>query len=129
MDNDIKQIIDKYKFNKELRKYTNKHYFKSKNRIYREIKTIEDIERAKNEIEYNLKLYSKTYPLTDEDIETIEKSLAKYEIAICKVIQCYNYNALYSDFYNAEQLKRLIDNRFKYEEKLNEIKMRKMCQD
>lgn len=126
MNKNIKELIDKYEFNQDLRKYTYKHFSKDMNIIHRQINTKNDVEMAKNEIEYDLDYYSKIHPLIREDMEQIEKSLGKYEIAICKILQCYD---IIDDFnYSAEELKELIDNRFEYEKELSELRMRMMCQ-
>lgn len=126
MNNNIKQIVDKYRYDQGLRTYSNKHYFKTGDTIHRQIRNKEDVERAKNGIEYDLDFFNKTYPLHRDDIVQIEKDLGEYEIAICKVLQCYNI----IDFdYNTEELQRLIDNRYMYEKKLNDIRMKLMCQD
>src|SRR5690606_38210528 len=106
---EIKEIINNYKYDKKTRTYSNKYYFRD-NSIYRSINNNNDVEKALNDVTNNIRYYENfKYPLVDDDIISLEKSLARYEIAIHKVLACFDNP--YCDFnYTADELMQLINN-------------------
>jgi len=125
MDKEIKKLIDKYIYDKGLQKYSNKHFFDD-HVYFGQIKENKDIDFAYNRVLNTIQSYEKVYPLVSEDIEDLEKLLGKYEIALHKVLQCFdscNFD------YSATELKQLINNREILEDKINNIHIRKMYQD
>lgn len=123
----LKSLREKYQFNKELRKYSDRYYFKD-NSIFGNVKTNKDVEQHKNYILNSLKMYKEIYPLVQEDIENVERAMARLEIAVRKVIQ--NYDNPYADFnYTADELQLLIDDVFTQHENVNKLTLRKLYQD
>lgn len=121
----INEIIDKYKYDKTLRMYSNKYYFRD-NTMYAKIMTKDDVDATIRSIEYYINYYKKLYPLHIEDVTDLEKALGEYEIAINKVLQCYSILKIN---YTADELQKLIDNISSYENEIKEINLRRMCQD
>lgn len=126
MDKQIQDIIKQYQFDKKTRKYSNIHYFNDQS-IHRGVKNNNDVDKIRigliNTIEY-FETFSKR--LENDDIDTLEKCLGKYEIAIHKVLQCYdNLNFKYT----ASELLELVQDWDKYFERINNIHFRKACQD
>ena len=106
---EIKEIINKYKYDKKIRMYSNKYYFRD-NSIYRSINNNNDVEKTLNDVTNNIRYYENfKYPLVDDDIESLERSLAKYEIAIFKVLACFD-NPYCNFNYKADELMQLINN-------------------
>jgi len=123
---EIKEIINNYKYDKKTRTYSNKYYFRD-NSIYRSINNNNDVEKALNDVTNNIRYYENfKYPLVDDDIISLEKSLARYEIAIHKVLACYPY----CDFnYTADELMQLINNWDIFHDRIHAIRMKKLFQD
>lgn len=125
MTNDIKQIRDKYQYNQGIRQYSNKHFFRD-DTFFRTVNTNEDVERAYNGIKNTIKFYSEIYPLVREDIVRLEKYCGEYEIAVIKVIQCFD---ICNFDYTANELQRLIDSIYVLYKEVGDIQMRLACQD
>ena len=125
---EIKEIINNYKYDKKTRTYSNKYYFRD-NSIYRSINNNNDVEKALNDVTNNIRYYENfKYPLVDDDIISLEKSLARYEIAIHKVLACFDYP--YCDFnYTADELMQLINNWDIFHDRIHAIRMKKLFQD
>jgi len=125
---EIKEIINNYKYDKKTRTYSNKYYFRD-NSIYRSINNNNDVEKALNDVTNNIRYYENfKYPLVDDDIISLEKSLARYEIAIHKVLACFDYP--YCDFnYTADELMQLINNWDIFHDRIHAIRMKKIFQD
>lgn len=128
MSKEIKQIVDKYRYDQGLRIYSNRHYFHDDS-IYRSIKNNNDVEGAYNYVKNSIEMYSKTYPLCSEDIIELEKAVAKYEIAVSKVLTFCAGISNNQFNYTADGLQELIDNIYMFYDKISDIHMRKMCQD
>jgi methionyl-tRNA synthetase len=125
MDSTIREIIDKYRYDQKTKKYSNKHFFND-NSYFRKISSRSDVSNSEIYLKNTINYFKKIYPLTTDDIIDMEKALGKYEIAVHKVLQCYDN----FDFnYSVEELMELINNINKYEESISEINLRKMCQD
>jgi hypothetical protein len=123
----VKEIIEKYQYDQTIKRYSNKHYF-GNNSIFAGIESKRDVEIAERHVITRLDTYKKTYPLHEDDIVDLEKAIGRYELAVKKVIQCYKYTS--NDFdYTAEELQMLIDKIFEFYSKLDELKIRKACQD
>ncbi|WP_053956822.1 hypothetical protein [Inediibacterium massiliense] len=123
--NKIKEIIDKYMYDQSIKKYSNKYFLKDNN-LFAKITTTEDIDNIIRGVEYSINYYNEIYPLHRDDIIEMEKALGKYEIAVHKILQCYDILGFkYSD----TELEKLIDNICKYEDKIKEINLRRLCQD
>lgn len=125
MDKEINQIIEQYIYNQSIKKYSNKYYFHD-NRYFREIQDKSDVDRALEGIKNTINYYKTIYPLVNDDIEELEKSLGKYEIAVHKVLQCYD---ILNFGYTANELLDLIKNIKDFENQIQDIHLRKMCQD
>jgi DNA repair ATPase RecN len=124
----IKKLVEKYRYDRKIRRFSNKHYLKDSHRIHREVNTNKDVEIAENHIKSRIESLKKIYPLVSEDIEDLEKAVARFEIAVCKVIQCFDNH--YTDFnYNAKELEELINKVFEYQKACDEVAQRKLFQD
>lgn len=116
MDKEIKEIIDKYINNDELRKFSNKYY---PNYVYREdVNSKEEINRMTIGIDATLNYYSQLESLSDQDIEVMERKIAEYELIVSKIFSDSMDN---DSNYNAIELQRFINNIYGYYEKLNNI--------
>ncbi|WP_313232331.1 hypothetical protein [Tissierella praeacuta] len=124
----IKEIVNKYRWCQGIKKYSNKHYFKD-NSIYREIQCNKDVELAYMYMNNHLEAISEIYPLYRDDIIELEKTLARYEIAVNKVISFYEHSISNPFSYTAEELQQLVDNIYKYDKEIAKLNMRRMCQD
>lgn len=129
---EVKEILDQYQqyqHNRELNHYSVKYNSEIGNSFWITINNNDDVENVKESTENTIRYYSKfEYKLIDEYICNIELEIGKYEKAILKVINCYN-NSLCSFRYTKEELLSLINNLAEYKNKLEEIRMRKYCQD
>lgn len=125
---EIKEIINKYKYDKKTRTYSNKYYFHD-HTIWRDISNNGDVEGMLNEVKNKIEYFEKfRYPLVDDDIESLERSLAKYELAIHKVLACFDNP--YCDFnYTADELMQLINNWDIFHDRIHAIRMKKLFQD
>ena len=128
MKEEIKEIIKKYEYDKKTRTYSNKHFFKD-NSFHRNVRNNDDVERAFNYINNNIKYFEDfNYDLVPDNIISLEKSLGEYEIAIHKVLACFNNP--HCDFsYSADELMQLINNWDIFDKKINDIRMRESLQD
>lgn len=128
MNNEVKKIVDKYKYDRDIQKYMNEYYFDDQ-KIFIGIKTKNDVERASNYVKNIIKHYQdfKYFKdkLVDYDIKELEKALGRYQIAVHKVLQCYE-NPEFD--YSAEELMELINNVDLFEEKINFIETKKSWQ-
>lgn len=124
---EVKAIIEKYQYNRELRKYTDMHFFND-NSYFRKVNSNKDVEYAKVGIYNRLAHYKKVYPLVGDDVIDIERATAQFEIAVKKVIQCWDNPHM--DFnYSVEELQGLVDSVFDCHDKVNELAIRKAMQD
>jgi hypothetical protein len=124
---EVRQIIDKYQYSRELRKYSNKRFFQD-NTFYRRVESNEDVKRAEAGIFNRLIQYKKVFPLVRDDFEDLERATGYFEIAVGKVISCFDNN-LCSFNYSEEELQSLIDKVFECHDKLDELAIRKIMQD
>ncbi|MDS0525029.1 hypothetical protein NNC19_04995 [Clostridium sp. SHJSY1] len=125
--NDIKEIIEKYKYSREFSFYSTRYKKEIGDLFYGSIKNNDDVEKIKQNVE-NIINYFKSfkYRLAQEDIKSMELELGKYEIAMRKVIQCYEI----CDFnYSPDKLIEFINNLDKYEKGIADVRMRLCCQD
>ncbi|WP_026881334.1 hypothetical protein [Clostridium akagii] len=128
MDNETKNIIEKYKYDQHTRKYSNKYFF-HEHKYHREVNTNNDVERAFNDINNSIKYFEESsFKLEDENIEALEKALGKYEIAIHKVIQCFDDSDCEFQ-YSSDELMKLINNWDEFEKKIDKIDEKKLYQD
>ncbi|WP_139994837.1 hypothetical protein [Paenibacillus paridis] len=124
---DVWEIIEKYQYSRELRKYADKHFFND-NSYFRKVNSNQDVERAKAGIYNRLEQYKKVFPLVQDDIIDLERAAAQYEIAVKKVIQCWDNP--HTDFnYSVEEFQGLIELAFECHDKVNELVYRKAMQD
>ncbi|WPS85321.1 hypothetical protein SMD22_01455 (plasmid) [Brevibacillus halotolerans] len=122
---ELKRILEKYEYDKSIRKQAERHLdFHQRSSIHRSINTNEDVLLEKSGIENRLTSYKEIYPLVPQDIKDLELALARYEIAVGKVIQC---NRIFT--FSAKEVKELIDNIYEYEEGIAQFRMRHVCQD
>lgn len=128
MDKQIKDIINKYQFDQKTRTYSNKHYFKN-NSIYASVHSNDDVERLLEGVKNHI-VYFENFDrdLVADDIIELEKSLAKYENAIHKVLACFD-NPHCNFNYSAEELIQLINNWDEFNNIIKDIHFRKACQD
>ncbi|MCE4052011.1 hypothetical protein [Bacillus sp. Au-Bac7] len=125
MDAKAKEIISEHRYSQKRRKYANR-YFHGDQSVFRSITSKRDVEIARNRVESTLKMLKNIFPLERVDIEELELEMGKYEIAVGKVIQNYEYGMF---DYNAEELQELIDSIFLYYKKIDEVGMRRLFQD
>ncbi|KIV55035.1 hypothetical protein AM501_26765 [Aneurinibacillus migulanus] len=127
MDKKVEEIISKYQYSRDIKKYSNRYFFRD-NSIYSRINSNRDVEIAKNRVESNLQMLSKVFPLERVDIEELEKDMGRYELAVKKVLWCFDNRN--TDFnYTAEELQGLIDSIFSFYDKINNVSIRKLNQD
>lgn len=114
MNKEIKELIDKYIDNKDIRKFSDLYY---SDFVYREaVKDKSDINRMAMGIEATLSYYCDQECLTDHDVEVMERRIAEYELAVLKILsEGEKYN------YNFDELSILIDNISKYYQKISDI--------
>jgi hypothetical protein len=85
----------------------------------------QDVEYAKDGIYNRLAHYKKGYPLVRDDIVDMERAAAQFEIAVKKVIQCWDNP--HTDFsYTVEEFQGLIDSVFDCHDKVNELAVKAM---
>ncbi|WP_419885694.1 hypothetical protein [Paenibacillus sp. B-A-8] len=124
---EIKAIIEKHQYDRNLRKYSDQHYFND-NSFFRKVNSNKDVEYTKAGIFNRLAHYKKVYPLVRDDDVDMERAAAQFEIAVKKVIQCLDNP--HTDFnYSVEELQGLIDSVFDCHDKVNELAIRKAMQD
>ncbi len=124
---EVKAIIDKHQYNRQLRKYSDKHFFDDDS-FFRRVNSNKDVESAKAGIYNRFDQYKKVYPLVQDDIVDLERAAAQFETAVRKVIQ--NFDNPNADFnFTAEELQGLIDSVFECQDKVNEVAYRKAMQD
>lgn len=128
MNNEVKKIVDKYRYDMHIQKYSNEYYFNDQE-IFIGIKTKNDVERASNYVKNIIEHYQNFKyfkdKLVDCDIKELEKALGRYQIAVHKVLQCYE-NPEFD--YSAEELMELINNVDLFEEKIINIEEKKIWQ-
>ncbi|OOB75110.1 hypothetical protein AXF41_10060 [Clostridium haemolyticum] len=126
MNKTVYKIIKENLYNKNLKKYSRK-YFYNNNSYHSQINNKQDIKSILERIENLIKYYDNfQYDLIEEDIITLEKELGQYEIAIHKVLQCYD---ILEFDYTADELEQLINNINLFEQKINKIILKKAMQD
>lgn len=125
MNKELNMITEKYQYDKSIRKHAERYFdFHQRSSIHRKIETNDDVLLEKNGIENRLQTYKEVYPLVSQDIIDLERSLARYEIAVGKVIQCpWNFS------FSAQELLNFITNISVYEEEISHFRMRHACQD
>ncbi|WP_160045673.1 hypothetical protein [Paenibacillus sp. USDA918EY] len=122
----IHELVSKYRYDKKLRKYSDRH--EADSFFFSSINDKKDIQLAEANVRGRLNTYSKIYPLVNDDIEDLGKAMARYETAVRKAIQCYDL----SDgrfAYSTEELQGLINSVFEYQEKVEQVMWRKAVQD
>lgn len=125
MNKELNMITEKYQYDKSIRKHAERYFdFHQRSSIHRKIETNDDVLLEKNGIENRLQTYKEVYPLVSQDIIDLERSLARYEIAVGKVIQCpWNFS------FSAQEVLNFITNISVYEEEISHFRMRHACQD
>ncbi|WP_047152161.1 hypothetical protein [Aneurinibacillus tyrosinisolvens] len=127
MDKEVKEIISRYQYSRDIKKYSN-HYFFQDDDIFSRVNNNRDVQNAQNRVESNLRMLSKVFPLERVDVEELEKDMGRYELAVAKVIQCFDNPR--TDFnYTAEELQQLINSVFSFYDKIDNVNMRRLCQD
>jgi hypothetical protein len=124
---EVRAIIEKHQYNRQLRKYSDMHFFND-NSYFRRVNSNRDVESAKAGIYNRFDQYKKVYPLVRDDIVDLERAVAQFETSVRKIIQ--NFDNPNTDFnYSVEELQGLIDSVFNCQEKVNELAVRKAMQD
>ncbi|MEK4105588.1 hypothetical protein NST28_16030 [Paenibacillus sp. FSL R10-2791] len=72
---EVRSIIEKYKYDRKLRKYTDMHFFND-NSYFRRVNSNKDVEHAKARIYNRFDQYKKVYPLVQDDIADLERAAA-----------------------------------------------------
>lgn len=121
----INQFLDEWIYKQIRRKYSNEFYFND-NYIFSSITSKDQVKDASEFVEYRISQISQIPILYKEDIESIEKLIARYEISVSKVIQCY---ASFDFNYSYNELKNLVEKIFYYYDKVSDLEMRRLCQD
>lgn len=125
---EIKEIIKKYQYDQKTRTYSNRHFF-GNNSFYASVKNNADVEGALNYVNNLIQYFENfNYDLVNDDIDSLEKALGRYEEAIHKVLACFD-NPHCNFNYSADELMQLINNWDTFAKKISAIHMRKMCQD
>lgn len=125
---EIKEIIKKYEFDQKTRTYSNKHFFKD-NSFYASVRSNNDVEKALNYVNNTIQYFENfNHDLVEDDIDSLEKALGRYEETIHKVLACFD-NPHCDFIYSADELMQLINNWDIFAKKISAIHMRKMCQD
>ncbi|PLS04035.1 hypothetical protein [Neobacillus cucumis] len=123
----LQDLRTKYQFDKKLRKYSDRHY-SNDNSVFGKVTSNIDVVQHRNYLVNTLEYYKKISPLVRDDIKDVEAAMARYEIAVRKVIQ--NFDNQYSNFeYDAEELNELIEDVFTQQENVNKLLFRKLMQD
>lgn len=116
MNKEIKEIINRYIDNKELKKFSN-HYYSDY--IYSEgAKTKEEINKMTMGIDSTLNYYAEQESLADQDIEIMERRVAEYELAVFKIL---SQDVDLSFNYSSNEVQKLIDHITEYYRKLENI--------
>lgn len=124
---EVKAIIEKYQYDRKLSKYTDTHFFND-NSYFRKVNSNKDVEYAKAGIYNRLAHYKIVYPLVRDDVVDMERAAVQFEIAVKKVIQCWDNP--HTDFnYSVEELQGLIDSVFDCHDNVNKLAIRKAIQD
>ncbi|MGA4718979.1 hypothetical protein [Fictibacillus nanhaiensis] len=85
----LREIRDRYQYDKTLRKYSDRHYFKDHS-IFGNVNSNNDVKRHRNYLVNSLETYKSISPLVQDDIKDIEQAMARYEIAVRKVISTFD---------------------------------------
>lgn len=123
----LKDLRKKYQYDKKLRRFSDRHYFND-NSIYSRVQRNEDVTLHENYLLTVLEQLKRNFNLVSEDIEDLEKAMARYEIAVRKVIACFD-NPHCNFIYNANELNELIEKVFKYHNSVDKLVQRKLYQD
>ena len=116
MNKEIKEIVDKYIDNKDLRKLSN-HYY-SDYTYTENAKSKEEMNRMTMGIDSTLNYYAEQESLADQDIEIMERRVAEYELAVFKLLS-EDIDASFN--YSAYEVQKLIDHIDQYYIKLENI--------
>jgi len=129
MDSEIKAIIDKYQYDQNISVYNDRHFFNTSNNIFRRISSNKDIEIKENHVISRINtLKNASFDLVKDDIEDLERAIGEYEIAVKKVLQCYEHKDCNFN-YSAEELNNLINKIFEFHEQVNVINLKRIYQD
>ncbi|MCU5280369.1 hypothetical protein OCA22_18380 [Bacillus cereus] len=122
---ELSTIIKKYRNDKSIRKHAEKYFdYYQRSDIHSKIKTNDDVLLEKKGIENKLQSYKEVYPLVAEDIADMERTLALYEIAIGKVIQCPSKFS-----FTGQEFLDLISNISVYEKEIAGFRMKRAYHD
>lgn len=125
MEIDIKDMVEKYKEDKCIRRHADK-YFPNDRFIFNAIYSKEDVEIKMGCVQKTIDIYEPFEVIELDDIEQMEEALGEYEIAIQKVLQCYNMKEL--DLrYTSEELIELIKKIHEYEQEIQKFDRRRVC--
>lgn len=127
---DIKGFLEKHKYDRSFKRYSNKYYFNNSYRIYGDVNNNEDVEKYFNKVQNTISYFKNNLrgKLFNEDIEEVEKVIGQYEIAVSKVIGCYELDNCKFN-YTVDELGDLFKNIELFYNELSDIWMRKVCQD
>ncbi len=116
MDKEIKDIVDKYKDDNELKKFSNKYYSEF---VYSEpIKTKQDMNKATMGLDATLNYFDEFEKLSNDDIEVMERRVAEYELAVFKLLNNIDETTEYTA-YDLRMLTEHISQYYKQLESLN----------
>lgn len=117
MNKEMKEIIDAYTNDNELKKFSNQYY---SDYVYTEdAKSKDDISRMTMGIDSTLNYYSEQESIADQDIEVMERRIAEYELAVFKI---FEEVTKFNLDYNANDLKNFVEHIKEYYRKLKNIK-------
>lgn len=118
------KTLEKYKYGKGIKEYYNKP--NAYNINWNEIKNRDNVIMARNGAEYIISYFEDfKNDLFIDDMNEIRKSLAKFELCLCKTIQLND-----NDFdFTVEEFDELIQQLNNYKERYLKLDMRRMCQD
>jgi len=96
---------------------------KESDEIWSRIKTKNDVESIKRQLEGYIEDFSKPIKLFDDDIDTLDYKFKSYILAIKKILQSPKTYG-----YSIDEIKQLIDKINSYHEKIGYIKTKKGMQ-
>lgn len=127
MSIETESFIKKYRFSREIRKYSVE---RNNTPLHARINNKEDIIRYYNSANTVYEQLRKNFDLVDEDIIMFKEAIADYEVCVNKVIQMMDTPISNTDWnYSIEELNKFISQLKDLYIKINSISQRKLFQD
>ncbi|MCD7032864.1 hypothetical protein LRR81_01390 [Metabacillus sp. GX 13764] len=120
----INSIVNEFRYDKRLKRYSEKYLFND-HIIYGSVASNADVDQHRNYIKNTIEHFQEVYPLMKDDIDDLGRGMAKYEIAVRKVLACIDYGNF---GYTPVELKQLILDVFDFHKLIDDIQIRKLNQ-